>query len=250
MTPFVSPAELSSTPAEFQTMVKQSPALDINILKTWAHSPATIELAARWGKAQFSSLALSAQLRELAILQTGILCRSDYELAQHVPMALAVGCKPEQVELLVRRGAEAGFLSTEEAKGAFDEQEMLLLQWVTEVEKQPELSTSVMQEVKKVSSSRMSFLLSPRVRRNAELTEIAYSTSRTARSSRSWLWWGFTGWWVVLAIHRLSLLTPGLVRALAEQVARLTTVLQIEIDEVDGLEVMKGFQGIAAVAEK
>lgn len=182
MAPLVAPAELSSTPPEFQCMVKQSPALDINILKTWAHSPATIELAARWGKAQFSSLALSPPLRELAILQTGILCRSDYELAQHVPMALSVGCTEQQVELIVKKGADVGFFSSEEAKRAFDERELLLLQWVTEVEKQPDVSSSLMQDVKKVSPiGRSCFPRQP----IAELIQIVHSASRTAKSSRS-----------------------------------------------------------------
>lgn len=51
-----------------------------------------------------------------------------------------------------------------------------------------------------------------------------------------------------LSFQNLTLLTSALFRILAEQVARLTTVLQIDIDKVDGLEVMKGFQGISPVA--
>lgn len=171
MAPFIAPAELSSTPAEFQTMVKQSPALDINILKTWAHSPATIELAARWGKAQFSSLALSPTMRELAILQTGVLCRSDYELAQHVPMALAVGCTQQQVERLVQNGAEEGFFSSTEATAIFDERELVLLQWVAEIEHQPTTSARILQAVKKVSRDVGTLLCSRRL--IAELTESA-----------------------------------------------------------------------------
>ncbi|ORY26781.1 AhpD-like protein [Naematelia encephala] len=189
--------KLEDAPKEYQEQVAKFPALRLNILSMWSHAPATIELAALWGRQQFTSLALSPAERELVILVTGACAKSEYEVAQHVPMALQAGCSKIQVEQVVARGAEPEFPSNV-AEGVFNEKETVLLKWIRAVAAGPVVSDELMDPVKQLYTNR-------------EITE-------------------------ALTLHGFYYM-----------LARLTTVLEIPIDEdgsFDGLKVLSAMSSL------
>jgi 4-carboxymuconolactone decarboxylase len=80
----------------------------LNIYRTLAAHP---KLLKRWGVFGTHVLyknSLPARERELLILRTGWLCRSEYEWGQHVLIARASGITDDEIER-VRKGAEAGW---------------------------------------------------------------------------------------------------------------------------------------------
>ena len=79
----------------------------LNIFKTLARHP---KLLKRWGVFGTHILyksTLPARERELLILRTGWLCRSEYEWGQHVPIARGCGITDEEIHR-VMEGPDAG----------------------------------------------------------------------------------------------------------------------------------------------
>ncbi len=78
----------------------------LNISRTWAHSPGLAEAQAPLQRYLFSGSALSPRLREIAILRVGWRCRSRYEFAQHVLFARSAGLTDAEIGALA--GGDAG----------------------------------------------------------------------------------------------------------------------------------------------
>jgi alkylhydroperoxidase family enzyme len=76
-----------------------------HVYQLLAHSP---ELMARWGamvdtlRDRDGAIALSFRHRELAILQTARVSRTDYEWASHLSVALREGVTSAQIDALLR----------------------------------------------------------------------------------------------------------------------------------------------------
>src|SRR3990172_9509696 len=86
----------------------------LNIYRTLATHP---KLLKRWGVFGTHVLyksTLPARERELLILRTGWLCRSEYEWGQHVIIAKGVGVTGEEIER-VKAGPDADGWSLEDA---------------------------------------------------------------------------------------------------------------------------------------
>ena len=95
----------------------------LNVFRTLLRHP---KLAQRWavfGRYIVTESTLPARERELLILRTGWLCRSEYEWGQHVIIARASGLTDEEIER-VKKGPDAG---------AWDEADAALLQAVDEL---------------------------------------------------------------------------------------------------------------------
>lgn len=71
-----------------------------NIFRMLAHSESHLVNYCRLGNAIRFKGALDAQLRELAITRTGILCHSDYEVAAHRGLGRNVGISEEKLDAL------------------------------------------------------------------------------------------------------------------------------------------------------
>lgn len=78
----------------------------LNILKTLVRYPAMLRAFLAWGNHVMGGSPLDPQLRELAILRTGWLCRSGYEFLQHSLIAERLGMSAEEIAR-VKAGAEA-----------------------------------------------------------------------------------------------------------------------------------------------
>jgi alkylhydroperoxidase family enzyme len=69
----------------------------INLHLTLGHAPAIAKARRAMATALRFEAATPRALRELAIVRTAQIVGGDYELNQHLPMALAAGLSPEQV---------------------------------------------------------------------------------------------------------------------------------------------------------
>lgn len=78
----------------------------VNALSTLMHHPALAESFLGFNGHLLWRTSLSDRVRELLILRTGWLCRSDYEWAQHVLLARDAGLSDAEIER-VRDGASA-----------------------------------------------------------------------------------------------------------------------------------------------
>jgi alkylhydroperoxidase family enzyme len=104
--PPLSDADLDDEAREFLRQVEREGRV-LNIYRTLAAHP---KLLRRWGVFGTHVLyrnTLPPRERELLILRTGWLCRSEYEWGQHVVIARASGVTDEEIER-VKEGPEAG----------------------------------------------------------------------------------------------------------------------------------------------
>lgn len=81
-----------------------------NIFRMLAHSPSHFETYVRMGNAIRFKGELDAELRELAITRTGILCKSEYEVIAHKRIGKGVGLSDEKIAAL-EEGADAAVYS-------------------------------------------------------------------------------------------------------------------------------------------
>jgi 4-carboxymuconolactone decarboxylase len=95
----------------------------LNVFKVMAHCPQVGYHFLRMGNAILFMGTVPPALRELAILRVGHINGATYEWTHHVPVALRVGVKPEQIEAL-RDWKDSD---------KFDEQERAVLQYTDEV---------------------------------------------------------------------------------------------------------------------
>lgn len=139
--PYVDPA---TAPDKVREILERLPA-DLNVFRMMAHAETSLRSFLALGTSILSQQKLSAKLRELAILRVASLSRAEYEWVQHVAFAKAVGVTDEQVEVL-ERGAIDG--------DVFDDEEKLVLRFVTEVVEQVRARDDTMEAMKQRFSPR------------------------------------------------------------------------------------------------
>jgi alkylhydroperoxidase family enzyme len=115
----------------------------INIFRMVANAETAFRPWLAFGGALLSSLELDARVRELVILHVGRLSGAEYEWAQHVPIALAVGATRDEVAAV-----ERGDLS------AFGESDRAVLRFTEEVVREVRASDETLAEVRRSLSPR------------------------------------------------------------------------------------------------
>jgi AhpD family alkylhydroperoxidase len=95
----------------------------INLHLTLAHAPAIMQARRALANALRYDAATPRALRELAIVRTAQIAGGDYELNQHLPMALAAGLTQPQVDEI----------ATWRASKLFDDKQRALLAYVEAV---------------------------------------------------------------------------------------------------------------------
>ena len=74
----------------------------LNVFRMWANAPECFRQGLRLGGAILGHQKLEAGLRELLILLTAKIEGGTYEWVQHLPIALAFGCRQEEIDALER----------------------------------------------------------------------------------------------------------------------------------------------------
>lgn len=72
-------------------------ARQVNLYRSLAHTPELLDAWINWAWALRARCTTSRALRELMILRTAVVMRSEYEWHQHVAMAADAGVPPDQV---------------------------------------------------------------------------------------------------------------------------------------------------------
>lgn len=80
----------------FERMERQQGGV-LNIFRALAHSPEAMRRFMKFGSYFLDEGRLDPKLRELAILRAGYLCRSPYEVSQHVAFGRAAGLTDAQI---------------------------------------------------------------------------------------------------------------------------------------------------------
>ncbi len=102
--------------------IEQQPGGVLNIYRALAHRPVALRNFMRFGSCLLLEGALDPKLRELAILRVGWLCRSPYELAQHVAFGRRAGLTDAQI-----RGVADPHV------GPYDPQQMAVIAYAAEL---------------------------------------------------------------------------------------------------------------------
>ena len=87
----------------FERLEKQGPIL--NIYRALSHSPEALRRFMKFGSYFLSDGKLDPNLRELAILRAGYLCRAPYEFAQHVAFGRRAGLSDDQIRAIAEPDA-------------------------------------------------------------------------------------------------------------------------------------------------
>ena len=103
--------------------IERNGATVLNLYRAVAHSPSTISSFVKLGNVLLNRAELSPKLRELAILRIAFLLGSEYEMIQHLPIALEAGVSQKQVECIHRW----------EESNVFNEEDQAVLQYTDEV---------------------------------------------------------------------------------------------------------------------
>jgi len=106
--------------------IESNGARILNLYKVAAHSPKILLNLIRLGNSIIGRMALSPSLREIVILRVANLTGSDYEWAQHAPLALQVGVTQQQLDTI----------SDWENSSEFNKEERAILQYADEVAKE------------------------------------------------------------------------------------------------------------------
>lgn len=118
--PYVDPA---AAPEPVREAFAQLP-VHLHVFKLVAHAETCFRPFLRYGASILGRQALSARLRELAILRVARLADAEYEWVQHVPIARAAGVRDEQIAALEHGALEAD---------CFDEVDRLVLAFTDDV---------------------------------------------------------------------------------------------------------------------
>ncbi|KAE9568820.1 hypothetical protein CGMCC3_g15046 [Colletotrichum fructicola] len=133
-------------------------AKGLNVLKQFAHTPATAKHWGSIGAAQFKDLELSNKNRELSILLSTSKFRSSYEFSHHVPVSTKEGVTDAQREVLAQAGKQKGFLAGKDGSGQlkdlFTQKERTLLVFLEAVIEGPEVDDKVFAGAKAELSDR------------------------------------------------------------------------------------------------
>ena len=100
---------------ELYDKIEGNGAKVINLYKVLAHNPDVLYNFLRLGNSLLAGTELSPKLRELAILRIANLTGSEYEWAQHYPIALEAGVSREQAKTIAHWSKSAKFSDRERA---------------------------------------------------------------------------------------------------------------------------------------
>ena len=103
--------------------IEDNGARILNLYKVAAHSPKVILNLIRLGNSVIGRMELPPKLREIVILRVAKLTGSEYEWAQHVPVALEVGISQKQLDSI----------SDWKSSSEFNNEERAVLQYTDEV---------------------------------------------------------------------------------------------------------------------
>jgi 4-carboxymuconolactone decarboxylase len=107
--------EVQPKAREIYDKIEEGGARIINLYRALAHSPSVLHNFTRLGNSLLSRAELSPKLRELVILRIARLTGSEYEWAQHYPVALEVGVTREQAEAISHWSYSTKFSDEERA---------------------------------------------------------------------------------------------------------------------------------------
>jgi len=100
---------------EIYNRIQENGAKVINLYRILAYNTHVMRDWLRLGNSLLTKTELSSKLRELAILRIAKLTGSEYEWAQHYPVALEVGISPEQTEAISNWDRSENFSDIERA---------------------------------------------------------------------------------------------------------------------------------------
>ena len=103
--------------------IEDNGARILNLYKVAAHSPKVCLNLIRLGNSIIGRMELSPKLREIVILRVATLTGSEYEWAQHVPVALQLGVSQKQLDAI----------SDWKNSPEFNDEERAVLQYTDEV---------------------------------------------------------------------------------------------------------------------
>ncbi len=92
-------ADIDSLPEKAREAFERLPR-KLNIFRMWANAPDCFVSGLKFGGNILARQKLGADLRELVILTVARIEGGTYEWVQHVPIALAAGCRQDQIDAL------------------------------------------------------------------------------------------------------------------------------------------------------
>ncbi len=112
--PLIPFADFAQAPQEVRDAFEKLPR-KLNIFRMWANAPTLFKPGLRLGGAILGKQKLDPALRELVILLVAKLEGGEYEWVQHVPIALGVGCRQDQIDALGKNDLASAFDARERA---------------------------------------------------------------------------------------------------------------------------------------
>ncbi len=122
---------------ELYGQLEKNGTIILNLYKTAAHSPRAMRNFIRLGNSLLTAAELSPKLREMVILRIAGLTGSEYEWAQHYPIALEVGVTKKQAE------AVSDWKNSE----LFTDEEKAVLQYTDEVSQNIQVKDETFKEL-------------------------------------------------------------------------------------------------------
>jgi alkylhydroperoxidase family enzyme len=107
---------------EFFARIKANNGRIMNVNLMMVHSPGSVRELIRLGNRLLTKAGLDHKYRELAIIKVSYLCGSNYEWAQHIPIALRSGVTTEQIEDIENWSDSDKFSEEEKTILAFTEE--------------------------------------------------------------------------------------------------------------------------------
>ena len=130
--------EASAEVREIFQKIEDNEARILNLYKVVAHSPKVWLSLIRLGNSIIGRTELPPKLREIVILRVARLTGSEYEWAQHAPVALQVGVSQKQLD------AVPGWKNSAE----FNNEERAVLQYTDEVAQQVKVTDQTFNTLK------------------------------------------------------------------------------------------------------
>ena len=137
--------QASTEVREIFQKIEDNGAKILNLYKVVAHSPKVFLNLIRLGNSIIGRTELPPRLREIVILRVAKLTGSEYEWAQHVPVALQVGVSQKQLNAI------SGWKDSVE----FNNEERAVLQYTDEVAQQVQVTDQTFNTLKNFFSEQI-----------------------------------------------------------------------------------------------
>jgi uncharacterized peroxidase-related enzyme len=131
--------EVQPRAREIYDKIEEGGARVLNLYRALAHNPDVLRNFTRLGNSLLSRAELSPKLRELVILRVARLTGSEYEWAQHYPVALEVGVTRGQTEAISHWSDST----------KFSDEERAALQYADEVAQNVEVKDETFKKLRK-----------------------------------------------------------------------------------------------------